>query len=209
MAAGSAAAPLVGSVQPMGSDPGIPPSLRRRAYTRAASGRRRGTVGRSPKEQRSFRSRGVPTAAATIRLDMAGRYRPMSFAIETERLRLRLRGPQDAVWNLELLGEHEGGTTLTLADAERRLAQQAVQAHASGIGLLAMQRRAEGDVIGYCGLLIGRGSFDEPELAYELLRRAHGHGYATEAASGGQQAWLYPRNRAVSARRSGSGVRPS
>jgi RimJ/RimL family protein N-acetyltransferase len=26
------------------------------------------------------------------------------------------------------------------------------------------------------------GSFDEPELAYELLRRAHGHGYATEAA---------------------------
>jgi RimJ/RimL family protein N-acetyltransferase len=113
---------------------------------------------------------------------MAERYRPMSFAIETERLRLRLRGPQDAVWNLELLGEHEGGTTLTLAEAERRLAQQAVQAHASGIGLLAMQRRAEGDVIGYCGLLIGRGSFDEPELAYELLRRAHGQGYATEAA---------------------------
>jgi hypothetical protein len=43
-------------------------------------------------------------------------------------------------------------------------------------------RRAEGDQIGYCGLLTGRCSFDEPEIGYELLRRAHGHGYATEAA---------------------------
>ncbi len=49
--------------------------------------------------------------------------------------------------------------------------------------LLAVQRRAEGDVIGYCGLLLGgNGSEQEPELAYELLRRAHGAGYATEAA---------------------------
>jgi RimJ/RimL family protein N-acetyltransferase len=31
-------------------------------------------------------------------------------------------------------------------------------------------------------LTVGRGSLDEPEIAYELARRAHGHGYATEAA---------------------------
>ena len=38
------------------------------------------------------------------------------------------------------------------------------------------------DVIGYCGLTFdGHGSPDEPELAYELLRAAHGRGYATEA----------------------------
>jgi RimJ/RimL family protein N-acetyltransferase len=37
-------------------------------------------------------------------------------------------------------------------------------------------------VIGYCALVIGRCSLDEPEIAYELLRRFHGHGYATEAA---------------------------
>ena len=36
--------------------------------------------------------------------------------------------------------------------------------------------------IGYCGLSIGRGSFDEPELAYEILLQFRGHGYATEAA---------------------------
>lgn len=51
-----------------------------------------------------------------------------------------------------------------------------------GIGALAICRRAEGDVIGYCALVVGRCSLDEPEIAYELLRRFHGHGYATEAA---------------------------
>ena len=33
-----------------------------------------------------------------------------------------------------------------------------------------------------CGLIIGRATADEPEIAYELLKRVHGHGYATEAA---------------------------
>lgn len=44
-------------------------------------------------------------------------------------------------------------------------------------------RRAAGDFIGYCGLTVGRASVDEPEIAYELFRRVHGQGYATEAAS--------------------------
>ena len=44
-------------------------------------------------------------------------------------------------------------------------------------------RKHQGDVIGYCGFIFdGRGPSDEPELAYELLRRAQGFGYATEAA---------------------------
>jgi ribosomal-protein-alanine N-acetyltransferase len=56
-------------------------------------------------------------------------------------------------------------------------------------GLLTVVRRQEGDVIGYCGLLFdGRGPAGEPELAYELLRRVHGAGYATEAA-GAVVAW--------------------
>lgn len=53
----------------------------------------------------------------------------------------------------------------------------------SSVGLLAIERKADRDVIGYCGLVdSGRGSEGEPELAFELLRRAWGHGYATEAA---------------------------
>jgi [ribosomal protein S5]-alanine N-acetyltransferase len=52
----------------------------------------------------------------------------------------------------------------------------------SGPGILAVERKRTADVIGYCGLTIhGNGSPDEPELAYELLRAAHGCGYATEA----------------------------
>ncbi|MDX2968619.1 GNAT family N-acetyltransferase [Kribbella solani] len=31
-------------------------------------------------------------------------------------------------------------------------------------------------------LIVGQATFDEPEIADELARRAHGHGYATEAA---------------------------
>jgi RimJ/RimL family protein N-acetyltransferase len=48
--------------------------------------------------------------------------------------------------------------------------------------LLPIRRRDEGDFIGYCGLIVGRSTLEEPEIAYELLRRAHGRGYATEAA---------------------------
>jgi [ribosomal protein S5]-alanine N-acetyltransferase len=51
-----------------------------------------------------------------------------------------------------------------------------------GPGLLAVERKGTTDLIGYCGLTIhGNGTVEEPELAYELLRAAHGYGYATEA----------------------------
>jgi RimJ/RimL family protein N-acetyltransferase len=50
----------------------------------------------------------------------------------------------------------------------------------TGIGLLTV--RVEDAFAGYCGLVIGRSSLDEPELAFELLRAYHGNGYATEAA---------------------------
>jgi RimJ/RimL family protein N-acetyltransferase len=62
-------------------------------------------------------------------------------------------------------------------------AQIRAQRREPGPGLLAVERKGTADVIGYCGLNIihGNGSPDEPELAYELLRAAHGRGYATEA----------------------------
>lgn len=50
-----------------------------------------------------------------------------------------------------------------------------------GLGLLAAERRAEGDVVGCCGLIDGALGPHEPEVAYELLRRVRGAGYATEA----------------------------
>jgi RimJ/RimL family protein N-acetyltransferase len=51
------------------------------------------------------------------------------------------------------------------------------------IGLLAVERKASRDVIGYCGLVdSGRGPEGEPELAFELLRRVWRQGFATEAS---------------------------
>ena len=52
----------------------------------------------------------------------------------------------------------------------------------SPVALLAAERKADRAVIGCCGLIDGRGSAGEPELAFELLRRVWGQGYATEAS---------------------------
>jgi RimJ/RimL family protein N-acetyltransferase len=106
----------------------------------------------------------------------------MAFSIDTERLSLRLRTKDDAACNLELLREHEGGTTLSIDEVEQRMAEQNKRAQVEGFGLLGIRRRNEERPIGYCGLIIGRGSFDEPEIAYEILPQFRGHGYATEAA---------------------------
>jgi RimJ/RimL family protein N-acetyltransferase len=49
--------------------------------------------------------------------------------------------------------------------------------------LLAVERKATRDVIGYCGLVDSEKVSDgEPELAFELLRRVWRQGYATEAS---------------------------
>lgn len=49
--------------------------------------------------------------------------------------------------------------------------------------LLTVHDAATGEVYGYCGLIFtGKGEADEPEIAFELVRRMHGHGFATEAA---------------------------
>ena len=109
-------------------------------------------------------------------------YAPMASLIDTQRLRLQLRDECDAVWNHELLGEHEGGTTESVQDVRLRLAEQRIQALSSGIGLLTIRRRADDEPLGYCGLIVGRCSLDEPEIACELLKRFYGNGYATEAA---------------------------
>jgi RimJ/RimL family protein N-acetyltransferase len=70
----------------------------------------------------------------------------------------------------------------SLATIQERIATQFAATAQTGIPLLPICRRLEGDFIGYCGLIVGRSSLDEPEIAYELFRRAHGRGYATEAA---------------------------
>jgi RimJ/RimL family protein N-acetyltransferase len=109
--------------------------------------------------------------------------------LETERLILRPSRPGDAAVYRQMWTERdprvpahrrisaEGRPTVEDIAAEIRAEHQA-----PGPGFLSAERKGMADVIGYCGLTIhGNGSSDEPELAYELLRAAHGYGYATEA----------------------------
>lgn len=110
-------------------------------------------------------------------------------ALETDRLILRGSTVGDAAVFRQLWAERD-----QRVPAHRRInsegrptvediaAQIRSERDEAGPGILAVERKDTGDVIGYCGLTIdGNGSADEPELAYELVRAVHGCGYATEA----------------------------
>ncbi|MEV4052022.1 GNAT family N-acetyltransferase [Amycolatopsis sp. NPDC049688] len=109
--------------------------------------------------------------------------------LETERLLLRPWRAGEAVVQRELWAERDPRVPPHRridADGHPTVAEleEAIRAgRPSSSGLLAIERKAAGDVIGYCGL-IGRrpGSETEPELAFELLRRVWNRGYATEAS---------------------------
>jgi RimJ/RimL family protein N-acetyltransferase len=91
----------------------------------------------------------------------------------------------------------------TVADLEESIR---VNPPASAMGLLAVERKAAGDVVGYCGLVdSGRGADGEPELAFELLRRAWRLGYATEASLAVLD-WRDPPGTNASGLRSGTGT---
>lgn len=107
-------------------------------------------------------------------------YQPMSLHLETERLTMRPWIESDADDYRALVAER-GEETPTVEGIRERIATQLVATAQTGIALLPIRRRVEGDFIGYCGLIVGRATADEPEIAYELVRRVHGRGYATEA----------------------------
>ena len=114
---------------------------------------------------------------------------PVLDILETDHLILRPRRADEAAIYRRLWTERDlrvprhrrispdGRPTVADIAAQIRAAREE-----PGPGILAVERKGTADVIGYCGLTIhGNGSPDEPELAYELLRAAHGCGYATEA----------------------------
>jgi RimJ/RimL family protein N-acetyltransferase len=108
-------------------------------------------------------------------------YAPMSFHLRTERLILQPWDESDADDLRALHAEREDGTA-TIERARETIARLLATTAETGIALLPIRRRAEGDFIGYCGLIVGRATVEEPEIAYELFKRVHGNGYATEAA---------------------------
>ena len=105
----------------------------------------------------------------------------MALHLSTKRLTLRPWAESD-VDEYQALVTERGNGTPSVATIQERIATHLVTAAQTGIALLPICRRLEGDFIGYCGLVVGRTSLDEPEIAYELLQRAQGRGYGTEAA---------------------------
>lgn len=114
---------------------------------------------------------------------------PVLDFLETERLILRPRRVDEAGIYRQLWTERDPRVPPHRQidpDGRPTVEDLATQIRAerdgSGPGILAVQLKGAAEVIGYCGLVFnGNGSPDEPELAYELLRAAHGRGYATEA----------------------------
>ena len=92
--------------------------------------------------------------------------RPMPLRLVTERLELTPEGPDDAGWFAELLTSRGTGE-FTVDDARARIAAMTETIATQGIGVLVLRRRSDAEPLGYCGLVVGRGSLAEPELAYD------------------------------------------
>lgn len=131
--------------------------------------------------------------------------------LETDRLLLRPWRVSEAVVQRELWTERDPRVPPhRRIDAEGRPTVEDIEdwirgwSQSGSPGLLAAERKGSGDVIGYCGLIDNTyGQQDEPELAFELLRRFWGRGYATEAswavlgwaqASGYRRLWATVRD---------------
>lgn len=102
--------------------------------------------------------------------------------LETERLVLGTWRDADAAWHQAMVAERDEPSDDPASYSAAVVVEQRRRTEAQGFGLYVVEVRDASDPIGYCGLVVGRSTPAEPELAYELLRRAHGHGYATEAA---------------------------
>jgi RimJ/RimL family protein N-acetyltransferase len=105
----------------------------------------------------------------------------MTLHLSTERLTLRPWALSDVDDYRALMTERGDGVP-SVVEVQDRIATHLTAIEQTGLALLVVSRRHEGDFIGYCGLTVHRSTVDEPEIAYELSQRAHGLGYATEAA---------------------------
>ncbi|MEU4678417.1 GNAT family N-acetyltransferase [Micromonospora sp. NPDC023737] len=136
----------------------------------------------SRRHDRAFASERIAVMAAEATPDR-------EVVLDTERLLLRPWRVAEAVVQRELWAERDPRVPSHRridADGHPTLAELEDSIRTNQLwstGLLAVERKAAHDVIGYCGLVdSGRGSDGEPELAFELLRRVWCQGYATEAA---------------------------
>jgi RimJ/RimL family protein N-acetyltransferase len=129
-------------------------------------------------------------------VSIMSQFDPMPDSLMTERLRLRPWTEADAPQYRALwLGRDPRSVRVisaagrpTVEDLRASIRSQLASTALTDFGLMVVERRAEKDFIGYCGLIGRDATPEEPEVAYELLRAAHGRGYATEAVRAVQDA---------------------
>jgi RimJ/RimL family protein N-acetyltransferase len=109
--------------------------------------------------------------------------------IETERLILRQWREEDREPYADLLTDPDVGRWLggpfDRAQAYERVTRSAASLAATGLGRMAIARRADDQLIGYCGLVAITGRPPIPnglEIGWTLAPHAWGSGYAVEAA---------------------------
>lgn len=109
-------------------------------------------------------------------------FTPLPARLETPRLVLTPEVDDDAPWFADLLTSRGAGV-VTVDQARERIQVMHRTLATTGIGALVLRRKDDGEPLGYCAIVVGRCTLKEPELAYELLPHAQGHGYATEASA--------------------------
>jgi ribosomal-protein-alanine N-acetyltransferase len=109
--------------------------------------------------------------------------------IETERLLLREFTTDDAPFVLELVNDSDWIKFIgdrgvrTLKDAKTYIIERLQKSYREfGFGMWLVQRTADGESIGMCGLL-KREYLDDLDIGFGFLPAFRGHGYAFESAS--------------------------
>ena len=109
--------------------------------------------------------------------------------LETKRLILRWFTPDDAAFIYELLNEpawkrYIGDRGIdSIAAARDYIEAVPIAAYRRhGFGLFAVELKADGTLVGMCGL-IKRDALDDVDIGFALVSRFEGHGLAYEAAA--------------------------
>lgn len=124
--------------------------------------------------------------AVTLHKD-AGAWAPFAAdRVETARLRLRMFTPEDLDAMCEITSDPEvmryigAGVPLSQDETEANLRNIVSAFRRRGFGRWALEKKAGGRMVGYCGLSLGLEEVGV-ELAYMLARPEWGTGLATEA----------------------------
>lgn len=112
----------------------------------------------------------------------------MTPLITTGRLALRPFRDEDAAELHEIFSDPEThtigeGPFTSLAQTIAWISRRGETGRQHGLLWYAVRDRADGRMLGNCGLFPGRTGTAEPEIGYEIRRSAQGQGLATEAAA--------------------------